>query len=455
MTQRAPNHLTQLLDLLPPPDQAALTETAVPDITPLTDPGDPQTGALPDALFGQGRNGEHSHTYAILDAGKIINLPEQLELSGLTHMPLLRNEEWRDVSPWLVVLDKDTRFTRFLLTDTGADGAIWDKRATLFLRSVAEPQAVYEHLRRFTLLGDGTGRRMFFRFWDPIVAQVVLPGFGAYPDIANRFFYLRGGATLDIISQVGWTSFARLSVTDAHPEPTRFGQSFELDDRVKRLISEASYRALAWQLGDWLVGAYPDHFSIDQASHLEGALFHIIQTGHSLGFEMKEEFAFLTQMMMTSGGWFVDDACPANVRSELDRPSPERTARLVACYADAQRATPQGRLVRNRAALIADLAARPKEDHVTQELFETLLHRHLAADSQIMDAWLASTKARLRDLGQNDPATEGKARLLALLLGPRFFEDPLKPWATLPLAQAVDAAWTATLGLPTAAAPGV
>ncbi len=61
----------------------------------------------------------------------------------------------------------------------------------------------------------------------------------------------------------------------------------------------------------------------------------------------------------------------------------------------------------------------------------------------IADA-IASTRARLRDAALSDQRVEGKAVVLALLLGPRFFEDPLRPWAALPPEAAINAAWAAT-----------
>ena len=47
----------------------------------------------------------------------------------------------------------------------------------------------------------------------------------------------------------------------------------------------------------------------------------------------------------------------------------------------------------------------------------------------------------LRELGMRDALIEGKAALLGLLFGPRFFEDPFKSWAGLGAEAAVTAAW--------------
>ena len=58
-----------------------------------------------------------------------------------------------------------------------------------------------------------------------------------------------------------------------------------------------------------------------------------------------------------------------------------------------------------------------------------------------VDAATASTRARLRELGMRDALIEGKAALLGLLFGPRFFEDPFKSWAGLGAEAAVTAAW--------------
>ncbi|WP_066703027.1 DUF4123 domain-containing protein [Celeribacter ethanolicus] len=78
---------------------------------------------LRPAVFG-GQDGA-SQCFAILDAGKVENLPEMLATSGLEYRCLFKGEtaeELSEVAPWLVRLEDGNKFTMGLFTrscDTG------------------------------------------------------------------------------------------------------------------------------------------------------------------------------------------------------------------------------------------------------------------------------------------------------------------------------------------------
>ena len=118
-----------------------------------------------------------------------------------------------------------------------------------------------------------------------------------------------------------------------------------------------------------------------------------------------------------------------------ETPSPKAEA-MVAAYAGLQARTSQAELLDQwdplRAALTDDAAQTPAGlTRITSRLLPDVA----------VDAVTATTRARLRELGVVDDMTQGKAALLALLFGPRFFEDPFKPWAELGAEAAVAAAW--------------
>lgn len=107
-------------------------------------------------------------TYAILDAAKVVNLPELLEHSGLEHRCLFKNqaqEDYGDVAPWLVELNPDSRLLRQLFTRAEGPGHFWDAEAAVFLRSRSGIDQLWRHLRKFTQLRDAHGRMRYFRFW--------------------------------------------------------------------------------------------------------------------------------------------------------------------------------------------------------------------------------------------------------------------------------------------------
>ena len=170
---------------------AALTGAA-DDAAPLTlhtiegvEPLDAQFGvfepmtvpaALRDALFGQSELIKGSailplHTYAILDAAKVIGLIEMLETSGLDHTCLFKGEaaqELRDVAPYLVRLEEANAFTRKLFTKGDAGWQMWDNEPGIYLRSTQDFQSVWKHFRKFVKVKDYTGRWLYVRFWEPV-----------------------------------------------------------------------------------------------------------------------------------------------------------------------------------------------------------------------------------------------------------------------------------------------
>lgn len=130
--------------------------------------------ALRDALFGQGelikgRAILPLHTYAILDAAKVMGLVEMLETSGLDHTCLFKGEaaqELRDVAPYLVRLEEANAFTRNLFTKGDAGWQMWDREPGIYLRSQASLDELRRHFRKFTKAQDEHGKWLYFRFWD-------------------------------------------------------------------------------------------------------------------------------------------------------------------------------------------------------------------------------------------------------------------------------------------------
>jgi hypothetical protein len=73
------------------------------------------------------------------------------------------------VAPYLVQLQRDDRFTSFVL-ETGW-GASW----ATFLRTEVGIKQLRRHLRQFLRVRDQAGRRLIFRYYDPRVLRAYLP----------------------------------------------------------------------------------------------------------------------------------------------------------------------------------------------------------------------------------------------------------------------------------------
>lgn len=139
--------------------------------------------ALWAALFGEVQNAAEAtapfHTYAVLDAAKLPNLPELLEDSGLQFRCLFKGEayeEMRDVAPWLVQLEDGNSFTRNLFTQSDAPWHLWDSEPGIYLRSRDPLEIVFAHLRRFFRLRDEAGAWYYLRLHEPRVMRALLRG---------------------------------------------------------------------------------------------------------------------------------------------------------------------------------------------------------------------------------------------------------------------------------------
>lgn len=133
--------------------------------------------ALREVLFGQLEEIRDSaglplHTYAILDASKVMGLVEKLEASGLDHVCLFKGvaaEELRDVAPYLVRLCEASPFTRNLFTRSNEPRHLWDREPGVYLRSRGSLDALWAHFRKFVRIKSESGAWMFQRFWEPSV----------------------------------------------------------------------------------------------------------------------------------------------------------------------------------------------------------------------------------------------------------------------------------------------
>ena len=163
-------------------------------------PFDAQLGEFPkkcvpdllhDALFGQAIS-RSSHreaadvgsspteglfTYAILDAAKVVNLPELLEKSGLPHRCLFKGEAYdalKGSAPWIVRLDEAGAFIRNLFTRSDAPWHLWEDEPGIYLRSCGSIDDMWRHCRKFIRVQDEAGKWYYFRFWEPRWARIML-----------------------------------------------------------------------------------------------------------------------------------------------------------------------------------------------------------------------------------------------------------------------------------------
>lgn len=166
----------------PAPDPVPLEVETFEDVVPLSDgPGQPSDQVAPAVLdtflFERNAEGTGGNAYALLDAARIPNLPELLDMSGLRHACLFANEAEETlgtIAPWLVQLERDARLTRHLFTDGEASWHLWGREVGLFLRSRHAFDDVWKHCRKFTRLQDERGKWHLVRFWDPRILWLLI-----------------------------------------------------------------------------------------------------------------------------------------------------------------------------------------------------------------------------------------------------------------------------------------
>lgn len=108
-------------------------------------------------------------TYAIIDAGKVTNLPALLAGSQLEHRCLFRGDafdELKEVAPWIVQLEEGHSFTRNLFTRSEASWHLWDNEVGFYIRSRRTLNEMWRHFRKFTRVQDESGRWLYWRFWE-------------------------------------------------------------------------------------------------------------------------------------------------------------------------------------------------------------------------------------------------------------------------------------------------
>jgi len=115
--------------------------------------------------------GPRADIWALVDAAQDQRLYWSLTDSYLNHSclfagPLPREIEM--VAPYLVQLEPEDKFTKFLSKE-------WGNGACVYLQCDESMKTLRHHLRKFLTVHDSSGRRLLFRYYDPYVLRAFLP----------------------------------------------------------------------------------------------------------------------------------------------------------------------------------------------------------------------------------------------------------------------------------------
>ncbi|MDG1128990.1 MAG: DUF4123 domain-containing protein [Paracoccaceae bacterium] len=112
--------------------------------------------------------------YAVLDAARFFGLVQMLEGSGLPHRTLLPatasdedSSDCDDVAPYLVQLDKGSRFVRGLFTRMSFPSARWDTLSGIMGLAEGDIDSVAARLKHLLVTRTQDNMTTWHRFWEP------------------------------------------------------------------------------------------------------------------------------------------------------------------------------------------------------------------------------------------------------------------------------------------------
>jgi hypothetical protein len=110
--------------------------------------------------------------FTILDGASVPDLIQNLLSFNPDYVCLYRGEldaDMAEVAPYLAILEQDTPFTDWVLTNG------WGKHWGIFGTTQADLPSLRNHFRNFMIVYDETGTSLYFRYYDPRVLPRYLP----------------------------------------------------------------------------------------------------------------------------------------------------------------------------------------------------------------------------------------------------------------------------------------
>lgn len=160
---------------------------------------------LKDLLFGKPENEPHLKTYLIVDAALRKNIVGMFDLD-VVDVPVRclfkgkAEKSLKDAAPYLV----DMTLPEGAWDDSGLVPRFhkdfftwhWGRNTGIFVRTTADMAEVWNHFRKFTYVSrEGTGQRVFMRFWDEQYVRLYFPHIADNPERVAMWFR-RDGFTI-------------------------------------------------------------------------------------------------------------------------------------------------------------------------------------------------------------------------------------------------------------------
>ncbi|WP_208348651.1 DUF4123 domain-containing protein [Pseudaestuariivita rosea] len=327
------------------PDSPGLIIETIDGVEPLddqfgVDPKKTVPDALYDSLFGQPTptaaefqavsGGRLLHTYAILDAAKVPNLPELLASSDLEHSCLFKGQAQDDLghaAPWLVRMLEDRRLTRNLFTHdektNDAMGYQWAREPGVFVRTTADFEAVWKHFRRFTKVQAENGKWHFFRFYDPAVASPFFEHNRLDTSLCDTFFKSNDITIQSLISVRGLTGKADIFKPTASETSIKRPPHLTLTDQqlipFRMTQADKDITSMAQNLRQ----DFPNELHTQSDTQLHQAIKTSINRMTAYGFRQKENLYILAAWDLFLGKNFESREETGTLKSILENDTPE------------------------------------------------------------------------------------------------------------------------------------
>jgi len=154
---------------------------------------------IKDRLFVEGLN-----TFAVIDGAACPELRFKIydwEPQSVCLWSGALEPDMEEVAPYMVLLDRDSTFTDWLITKG------WDNHWNIFVTSNLDFKAFRKQIRKLLLVKSPEGQNMVFRFYDPRVMGMFLPILekSQYDELyegINQFLFTSSNKTIKAVELV-------------------------------------------------------------------------------------------------------------------------------------------------------------------------------------------------------------------------------------------------------------
>ncbi len=298
----------------------------------------------------------------------------------------------------------------------------------ILLLTTASTSEIRSHLRGLVKVARDpeTTSMVFFRYWDPVVANEFLPSLATQSDRLERFLFTQNGSPVHFLSE---QSPDEMNAFHLSGRATRTGvrKYFSLATCDAPVMDRIARIGLEHNLSRWLARDYADDLFSGASVSALGP--HILREGARYGFTRQDEYSYLGHLMVHLGGWFHQSGQTPTLTAILESDVKAKQVPLRAAFSDAWAGSYRA-VARNWSEhLIADPRLITTIDDCgtltpDRRLLADCLEAHIPVDRQgpFRQLW-KKTQGPLAALGAPE-AHWARLAFLSLFWGYKFYEDP-------------------------------